>query len=145
MASRGTPHSRDDVVALIMGAWPTQVIAEGVRLGLFDALAEGERTVAQLADASGANPDGALRLLRALAVLGLIDQVAPDRFALAAAGSHLTSAAPASLGGMAQHWGGMIWEGFTQLGKSLDFFNMLRNILFIAMDTTDKLCVLSTT
>jgi hypothetical protein len=90
-----------------------------VALGLFDRLADGPKTAAALAAESGANPDGTLRLLRALATLGLVGHQPGDHFALTTQGALLRRDAPDSLNGMAGHWGGRIWDSFSRFAESV--------------------------
>jgi hypothetical protein len=110
---------RAGLIEMITGCWKTQVIGQGVALGLFDGLEDGPEAAAALADAAGASADGVMRLLRALAVLGLVEHLPGDRFALTATGALLRRDAPDSLNGMAGHWGERIWESFGRLGTSV--------------------------
>lgn len=110
---------RAGLIDMITGCWKTQVIGQGVAFGLFDALADGAVTAPALAQAAGAHPDGVMRLLRALAVLGLVEHLPGDRFAVTPTGALLRRDAPDSLNGMAGHWGERIWESFGRLGTSV--------------------------
>lgn len=115
----GQGADRAGLIDMITGCWKTQVIGQGVALGLFDALANGAATSMALAEANGANADGTMRLLRALATLGLVEHLPGDRFALTPTGALLRRDAPDSLNGMAGHWGERIWESFGRLGTSV--------------------------
>jgi hypothetical protein len=110
---------RAGLIDMITGCWKTQVIGQGVALGLFDRLADGPKTAAALAAESGANPDGTLRLLRALATLDLVGHQLGDQFALTTQGALLRRDAPDSLNGMAGHWGGRIWDSFSRFPESV--------------------------
>ena len=110
---------RAGLIDMITGCWKTQVIGQGVALGLFDALAVGAATSATLARGANANPDGVMRLLRALATLGLVEHLPGDRFSLTPTGALLRRDASDSLNGMAGHWGERIWESFGRLGASV--------------------------
>lgn len=115
-----TPEAdRAGLIDMITGCWKTQVIGQGAALGLFDQLESGPLTASALADAAGVNADGTMRLLRALAVLGLVEHLSGDRFTLTATGALLCRDAPDSLNGMAGHWGERIWDGFGRLGASV--------------------------
>jgi hypothetical protein len=116
MANEG---ARAALIEMITGCWKTQVIGQGVAFGLFDALAEGPASGDALARSANANLDGATRLLRALAVLGLVEHKPGNVFALTAQGALLCRDAPDSLNGMAGHWGERIWESFGRLGTSV--------------------------
>ncbi|MBN8831476.1 MAG: hypothetical protein J0G94_12855 [Sphingomonadales bacterium] len=110
---------RAHLIGMITGAWKTRVIGEGVKLGLFDKLTGGPLGPDQLAQATGANPDGVMRLLRALATLGLVRHEPGNRFALAPLGQYLRKDAPDSLNGMAGHWSERMWNSFTGIGASI--------------------------
>jgi len=114
---------RERLIDMITGAWKTQVIGEGVRLGLFDRLSDGPLDAAGLAQAAQANPDGVLRLLRGLATLGLVrHEAGPESgniFALTPLGDYLRRDAPESLSGMTGHWAGRMWDSFAGIGASV--------------------------
>lgn len=109
---------RDHVIGMITGAWKTQVIGEGVKLGIFDRIGDGVTSADALASATGANPDGVMRLLRGLATLGLLSHEPGNHFALSPTGAYLRRGAPDSLTGMAGHWGGRMWNSFAGIGES---------------------------
>ena len=73
-------------------------------LGISDALAEGPRTVADLAGAVGAHEQSLHRLLRALVTVGVYSRDEQGRFANTPLGDALRSDAPRSLAG----WAGLI-------------------------------------
>lgn len=110
---------RDALVAMITGCWKTRVIGEGVRLGMFDRLRDGPMEADAMAQATGANPDGTMRLLRALAVLGLVRHEPGRCFALTPQGALLCRDAPDSLNGLAGHWSTRMWDSFAGIGASV--------------------------
>lgn len=110
---------RSGLIDMITGCWRTQVIGQGVAFGLFDRLGNGSLPADALAEATGANADSALRLLRALAVLGLVRHLESDRFELTATGALLRRDVPDSLNGMAGHWAGRLWDSFATIGESV--------------------------
>ncbi|MBT2187299.1 methyltransferase [Sphingobium nicotianae] len=107
------------VTEAITGAWRTRAIYEGTRAGLFDALDETPRTVEDLALLLGLDAPTCLRILRAIAVLGLCDQVSADAFVATPAGHMLRADASNSLRGMAMLWGDRIWRSLETLGDTL--------------------------
>ncbi len=109
---------RERVVEMITGAWKTRVIGEAVRLDLFDWLYGEPRTSSDLAGEVSANADGVMRLLRALAVLGLVTHAPDGRFSLAPLGDCLRRDAGESLNGMAGHWSDRMWSSFAGIGES---------------------------
>jgi DNA-binding IclR family transcriptional regulator len=113
-------EDRARVMALIMSAWPTQVIHVAVRLKLADRLAAGASTSAELAEATGSDPRALRRLLRALAGLGLCRQTEFDHFELTPAGALLAAEAEGSVRGLALHWGDRLWGALGQLDQSVN-------------------------
>jgi O-methyltransferase domain len=86
--------SADAVQALsriVFRPWDSQIVATAVRFDLADRLADGPRTSADLAADLGADPATFDRFLRSCAVLGLVETVGPDGFALTALGQVLES------------------------------------------------------
>jgi hypothetical protein len=89
------------VVELIFGRWRSQILYAGVKLGVFDALGGGSKTLSDIAEALHLNPTLTYRLLRALASLGLLHEDAHRSFALTACGECLRSDHPQTLRGVA--------------------------------------------
>ena len=110
---------REQLIGMITGAWKTQIIGEGVKLGLFDRLSDGARSADALAAESSANADGVMRLLRGLATLGLVEHLPGNRFALTPLGQYLRRDAADSLSGMTGHWAGRMWSSFAGIGESI--------------------------
>jgi hypothetical protein len=110
---------RERLIEMITGCWKTQVIGQGVALGLIDALKAGPMSSRELANLSSASDDGVHRLLRALAVLGLVEQIGSEAFALTAMGGLLRRDAADSLSGMAGHWNDRLWNSFATIGQSV--------------------------
>lgn len=110
---------RTRVIELITGCWSTQVIHVAVRLKVFDLVAQGPRAADDLAAETGSNSGALLRLMRALASLGLMRHLPGDRFELTEAGQLLRSHAPGSIRGMALHWGERLWGALSQLDQSV--------------------------
>ncbi|MBN8818739.1 MAG: hypothetical protein J0I80_08480 [Sphingomonas sp.] len=118
MATADVRADRDALVEMITGAWKTRVIGEGVRFGIFDLLTNGAKSADSLAKAVGVDEDGIKRLLRGLAVLGLLRHEPDDCFALTPLGACLRRETPDSLNGFAGHWAGRMWESFAGIGHS---------------------------
>ena len=74
---------------LATGFVHTQVLAACVQLDLFEFLAQGPRGVAEVAEACRLPRDSALRLLRAAASLGLLEERGEGRFGLGDLGAAL--------------------------------------------------------
>jgi hypothetical protein len=78
-----------DLYRLIDGYKITQAIHVAAVLGLADHLADGPRSAADLAAAAGADAGAVLRLLRALAAIGVLTEEADGRFSLTPMGEAL--------------------------------------------------------
>jgi hypothetical protein len=89
--------ARPPVLDMVFGFRNAQIIYVAARLGLADLLAGGPRTSADLAKETDTHQPSLHRLLRALAVLGIVRQTDVETFELAAAGDPLRADAPASV------------------------------------------------
>jgi demethylspheroidene O-methyltransferase len=67
----------------------SQILYACVELDLFEQLAAGPRELAELAPQLGLSPERALRLLKSAESLGLVERLAPGRFALGELGAAL--------------------------------------------------------
>ncbi len=112
----GIEGAEAHLLALINGYRLTQAIYVVTVLGVPDLLAAGPRQSAELASATGADPDALHRVLRALAAFGILRQEA-EGFALASLGACLRTDAPRSLKPWVEFiarpavwnaWGGML-------------------------------------
>jgi O-methyltransferase. len=102
--------------ALIWGYMPARVVHAAAHLGISDLLAEGPKTAEALAQASNTSAGPLLRLLRALASLGLLEDLGHNHFALTALGSQLRSSVPGSLRNFALMFGGeRAWRSWGEL------------------------------
>lgn len=89
--------ARRVLMNLVFGSMSAQVVGACVKLGVTDALTEGERSAEEVAAACG-TPTGTMhRLLRAATALGLAVEREAGRFALTTAGSMLRSTGQGSL------------------------------------------------
>ncbi|MGH3936295.1 MAG: methyltransferase [Pseudonocardiaceae bacterium] len=84
------------LISMTSSHWVTQAVYVAAKLGLADLLADGSRSSAQLADATGTHTVSLHRLLRFLAILGVVEQVESDRFALTPVGELLRADVPGS-------------------------------------------------
>ncbi len=96
MAQDSTPPA-DALLPLITGYTSAQVIHVAVQIGLADLLAEGARSLEELAAATGAHEPSLGRLVRALAPLGIVAEAEGGRIALTSLGGPLRADAPDSL------------------------------------------------
>jgi hypothetical protein len=89
VSAEAGPSTEQILIGLLTGAWATQAVAAAARLGVADLLAKGARTPDDLARATGTNANAMLRLLRALAGLGLFERRDGNRYALTPVGERL--------------------------------------------------------
>jgi hypothetical protein len=89
------------VVGLIFGRWRSQILHAGVKLGVFDALAQGRRTSQDAASTLHADAGLLYRLMRALACIGLLQEDTDRVFSLTPTGDVLRTDHPHTLRAMA--------------------------------------------
>ncbi|MBM3945590.1 MAG: hydroxyneurosporene methyltransferase [SAR202 cluster bacterium] len=85
---------------LIFGRWRSQVLYAGVKLGIFDAVSNGHREAASVAQQAGLDPALCYRLMRALASLDLLREDGKKGFSLTEAGSLLRKDSPQTMRGV---------------------------------------------
>lgn len=108
------------LLAIIMGYMPARVVHVAAHLGVCDLLGDGPRTVEALASATNTSTGPLHRLLRALASMGLLEDLGSDSFALTALGSHLRSDVPGSVRNLALMFGGeRAWRSWDELLHSV--------------------------
>lgn len=109
------------LVQHIVAGWRCQAIHSAVQLGLPEHLQAKPLGASALATATGADPDGLNRLLRALCTLGVCSQHRNGRFALTTMGRLLLpdAADGVSLRALAQWWGGPLWPMWGELTYSV--------------------------
>ncbi|WP_280380663.1 methyltransferase [Nocardia wallacei] len=94
----GADPDTDTITDLLATRWVGYAMTTAAELGIADALADGPRTAAAVAAATGADEVGVTSLLRALATIGLVRQLDGDElFESTAAGAALRADAPGSL------------------------------------------------
>jgi hypothetical protein len=91
------PTPQEIVLDLLYGRWRSQTAHAGVELGVFEAADWVPKPAAQLAGELGLDAALALRLLRALRALGLLDEHAGASFTLTEAGEMLRADHPQSM------------------------------------------------
>jgi O-methyltransferase domain len=91
---------RASLTSMLFGYFPAQALHVTVRIGLAERLAGGPLPAGELATATDCHAGALRRLLRALVVLGVLEQpdpFRPDVFALTGTGKLLTAGNPASM------------------------------------------------
>jgi ubiquinone/menaquinone biosynthesis C-methylase UbiE len=101
---------------LIIGYMPARVVHVAAHLGIADLLAGGAKTATALAQETNTSSGPLLRLLRALASMGLLENLESDRFSLTATGDQLRSNVPGSMRNFALMFGGeRAWRSWGEL------------------------------
>jgi hypothetical protein len=90
------------VLQLAAGRWISHIVGVAAELGLADQIQSGPKTAEELARAGGLNAGALLRLLRALASLGIFAEQSDGRFAQTPMSDALRSDVPYSMRGMAR-------------------------------------------
>ncbi|CAA9546213.1 MAG: hypothetical protein AVDCRST_MAG87-487 [uncultured Thermomicrobiales bacterium] len=85
------------LLQLITASWVSHAVRTMAVLGVADHLADGPRTVGELAEATGTDAPTLARFMRALAALGLVAHDAAGRVGLTPLGEPLRAAVPGSL------------------------------------------------
>jgi hypothetical protein len=89
--------SYPDLSQMAFGYATSQILYAAVRLGVPEVLAAGSMPVEKLAQSVECDPEGLSRLLRALVVLGLVEEAEPGHVALAELGRPLCASHSRSL------------------------------------------------
>jgi len=110
------------LMQLITGHWVAASLFVAAKLGLADQLLTGPRSADELALATGAHGPSVYRLMRALAGLGVFEELPEKRFGLNLLGELMTTDHPASMRSMAlfqgsqPHW--KAWGNFLHSVKT---------------------------
>jgi O-methyltransferase domain len=105
--------SSSALVEIAMAQMRSRMVCATARLGIADALAGGECSVDELAQACKADHDSLYRLLRALSVFGITAEVAPSQFALTPFGEPLRKDAPNSVWPAVIFWADLLADSWT--------------------------------
>jgi len=109
---------RGRLLELIGASWTTQVIRTSVELGVVDELADGPRSVSDVAAVLQVDPGALGRLVRALCSIELCEEVDDGSFVATATG-RLLARGEGSLGSWATWWGGPAWEEWGRLADAV--------------------------
>jgi hypothetical protein len=94
------PNAQAAVLDMIFGRWRSQTLYAGVKLGIFEALADEARSAAAVADELGLDRALAYRLMRGLASIELLSEDGDRNFALTETGEFLRKDHPQTLRGV---------------------------------------------
>ena len=90
------PSAKQQLMQLITGSWISQSLYAAAKLQIADHLVSGPRTAAELADVVGCHAGALYRLLRALASVGVFEEIEGQRFSLTDIGECLRADSPNS-------------------------------------------------
>jgi SAM-dependent methyltransferase len=117
------------LLGIIGASWMSQAAYVAAQLRIPDLLAEGPKTSAELASASGSHAPSLYRLLRALTTLEICQEREDGAFELAPMGALLRSSVPGSLRSWTLFWGGPDWPVWGQLLHSVQTGETARKYL----------------
>ncbi|GAA1739766.1 methyltransferase [Luedemannella helvata] len=92
-----TAGDRERIAQLVCGHMATRVISAAAALGVADLIDPAGSTAAEVAASAGTDPGATLRLLRALAALGVLRETQPGRFTRTGVGELLRTDRPDSM------------------------------------------------
>jgi hypothetical protein len=104
---------------MAQGYFRGKVICAAVRLGIADALGDGEKDLDDLVIAVASDPDALYRLLRTLASIGIVHEVTPTRFALTPLGQPLRRDVPGTVWASIVFWADLIADSWTYLADCI--------------------------
>jgi hypothetical protein len=108
------------LMPLINGFMASRVVHVAAELGIVDLLAQGAKSTEVLARETGTDASALRRLLRALASLGVIDELDSGRFALNVVGEPLRTGVPESVRNLALTFGSeRSWRVWGELRHSI--------------------------
>jgi O-methyltransferase domain/Dimerisation domain len=103
------------MMQMLAGFQISQGLFVAAKLGIADQLLDGPRSVADIAEATGADPSALRRLLRTLSSLGVFTESETGVFAVTPLGRTLASDEPGSVRDMALMWMDTHYDPFSRL------------------------------
>jgi ubiquinone/menaquinone biosynthesis C-methylase UbiE len=118
-AAQSAPVTPEHLMQMMQGMQATAILQAGIRLGVFDQIADGKDDVTSIAAGIGADERGTRILLDALAALGVLAKDGAYRLS-PAADAFLVSGRPTYLGAMTDIMAGKwAWEAFPRLEEAV--------------------------
>ena len=106
------PDPQETMMRMITGQWIAKPVYVAAELGIADLLADGPMEIGQIARQCGAREDILVRLLRALAGVGVLQETSPGRFGLTPLGECLQSANMRAVAlTLCSDWHDRAWSG----------------------------------
>jgi hypothetical protein len=91
------PPPEAAMMQMVMGFWVSRAIYTAAKLGLSDLVNDGPKSVDDLAKSTRSHPQSLYRLMRALASVGVFEEIEPRRFATTPLGQTLITDRPGTL------------------------------------------------
>lgn len=109
------------LIQMCAGGWVAAAAYGAAKLGLADRLADGPRTAADVAAATGTHPPSLYRFMRTLAGFGILTEQEGQRFALTPLGEALKTGAPGSARATLIAFGGpAFWRTWEEIVYALE-------------------------
>jgi len=105
--------------SMITGYWISQAIYAAAKFGIADHLKDGPKSVDELANTTGTNPDALYRLLRALASKGIFTEREPRQFTMTPLAEPLQSDMPGSKRALALMSGDEQYRAWAEIEYSI--------------------------
>ena len=115
----GNVTATPELVEMAMAYSRSRVLCAAARLGIADALGDGERSVEELAAACASDAQALYRLLRTLASLGITAESSPGRFVLAPFGQPLRKDVPDSAWAGVVFWADLLADSWSHLTECI--------------------------
>src|SRR5262249_15605143 len=97
ISTEAKPSPGQTLNEMAMGFFRGKVLCAAVRLEIADVLSEGPKPVDEIAASTKTDRNALYRLMRALASIGVVEEIAPARFGLTKFGDPLRRDVPGSV------------------------------------------------
>jgi len=115
------PPAHVQLIQMCAGGWVAAAVYAAAKLGIADHLADGARSAAELAPATGTHAPSLHRFMRTLAGFGILAEGDGQQFALTPLGEALKAGAPGSARSTLIAFGGpAFWRGWEEIIYSLE-------------------------
>lgn len=115
------PPAHVQLIQMCAGAWVAAAVYAAAKLAIADHLADGAKSAAELAPATGTHAPSLHRFMRTLAGFGILAEGAGQRFSLTPLGEALKSNAPGSARSTLIAFGGKgFWRSWEEIVYSLE-------------------------
>jgi len=114
------PFGPQRLMQIAWGFAPALIVGTAAETGVFNALADGSRSLDTLAATTGASRRGLRAILNALAGVQLVEKIAPDSYRLTPeSAAFLVESSPAYIGDLFRHFSSQLIPGWLRLTESV--------------------------